>query len=253
VIFGEEKGPQAISVVSKDFAFLGGDRWFESASLHLRVRGSPTSGAVGRRRIGRCALHSRSLWHGVASFRVGERTKVDSRCSRKARLFSPRLGGSNHALFASDFAAAGRKGRVRPQDARPRGWFFSSWSGVLDRTKFGSHCAQIAHVVGTSSSSEDCLFLNVYVPDGSDDWQAETGNTETKGNSDRSGRAVMVWIHGGAFVAGESADFDASRLASIGGVIVITINYRLGVFGFLAHPATGIRGLTNMPQLQRGI
>src|SRR6516164_5245795 len=40
----------------------------------------------------------------------------------------------------------------------------STWSGVLDAKKFGSHCAQIAHVVGTSSSSEDCLFLNVYVP-----------------------------------------------------------------------------------------
>jgi hypothetical protein len=41
VIFGEEKGPQAISVVSKDFAFLGGDRWFESASLQRRVRCEP--------------------------------------------------------------------------------------------------------------------------------------------------------------------------------------------------------------------
>jgi hypothetical protein len=48
------------------------DRWFESTSLQQRVRGSPTSGAVGRRRIGRCALHSRSLWYGVAFFRVGE-------------------------------------------------------------------------------------------------------------------------------------------------------------------------------------
>ena len=50
---------------------------------------------------------------------------------------------------------------------------------------------------------------------------------------------VPSWFgfHGGAFTAGESDDFDASRLASVGNVIVVTINYRLGVFGFLAHPA----------------
>jgi len=47
----------------------------------------------------------------------------------------------------------------------------------------------------------------------------------------------MVWIHGGALTAGESDDFDASGLATIGDVIVVTINYRLGAFGFLTHPA----------------
>jgi para-nitrobenzyl esterase len=46
----------------------------------------------------------------------------------------------------------------------------------------------------------------------------------------------MVWIHGGDLTAGESDDFDASRLVDIGGVIVVTINYRLGALGFLAHP-----------------
>ena len=50
----------------------------------------------------------------------------------------------------------------------------------------------------------------------------------------------MVWIHGGAFTAGESDDFDASRLASLGGVIVVTINYRLGVFGISG--ASGVDG-----------
>jgi para-nitrobenzyl esterase len=53
----------------------------------------------------------------------------------------------------------------------------------------------------------------------------------------RSGRAVMLWIHGGALVSGESDDFDASRLVELGGVIVVTVNYRLGALGFLAHPA----------------
>jgi para-nitrobenzyl esterase len=47
----------------------------------------------------------------------------------------------------------------------------------------------------------------------------------------------MVWIHGGSLTAGESDDFDASGLAAMGDVIVVTINYRLGALGFLAHPA----------------
>jgi para-nitrobenzyl esterase len=113
----------------------------------------------------------------------------------------------------------------------------ASWSGVLNATKFGSHCAQTARVVGISSSSEDCLFLNVYVPNDADNEQAQMGDPAAQGNADLRGRAVMVWIHGGDLTAGESDDFDASRLASIGGVTVVTINYRLGVFGFLAHPA----------------
>ena len=129
--------------------------------------------------------------------------------------------------------AAPPVGDLRWKPPLPR----SGWSGVLDAKEFGSHCAQIAQVVGASSTSEDCLFLNVYVPNAPDDRPAETRDRETKGSSDRRGRAVMVWIHGGALTAGESDDFDASRLTSIGGVIVVTINYRLGVFGFLAHPA----------------
>jgi para-nitrobenzyl esterase len=75
----------------------------------------------------------------------------------------------------------------------------ASWSGVLNATELGSHCAQTARVVGTPSRNEDCLFLNVYVP-------ATQRGIETRE------RAVMVWIHGGAFTAGESDDFDASDL-----------------------------------------
>ena len=113
----------------------------------------------------------------------------------------------------------------------------ASWSGILSATKFGSHCAQTARVVGVSSSTEDCLFLNVYVPNGKDNGEAQAGGAEAQGSTDLRGRPVMVWIHGGDLTAGESNDFDASVLASKGNVIVVTINYRLGVFGFLAHPA----------------
>jgi para-nitrobenzyl esterase len=110
------------------------------------------------------------------------------------------------------------------------------WTGVLDATKFGSHCAQTAQVVGAPSISEDCLFLNVYVPDGTDSGRSQIGE-EKQGPTGPRGRAVMVWIHGGALTAGESDDFDASKIVDVGGVLVVTLNYRLGALGFLAHPA----------------
>ncbi len=73
---------------------------------------------------------------------------------------------------------------------------------------------------GKSSTSENCLFLNVFAP------RAQPA----------AGLPVMVWIHGGAYTSGESNDYDPSALAA-NGVIVVTINYRLGALGFLAHPA----------------
>ena len=111
------------------------------------------------------------------------------------------------------------------------------WSGVFDAREFGSHCAQTARIVGTPSTSEDCLFLNVYVPTEDNNSNSEADITPPGRGSDAHPRAVMVWIHGGDFTAGESDDFDAGGLASMGDVIVVTINYRLGVLGFLAHPA----------------
>jgi para-nitrobenzyl esterase len=70
--------------------------------------------------------------------------------------------------------------------------------------------------------SEDCLYLNVFAPAGS-----EHGARRLP---------VMVWIHGGSLVTGESDDYDPAGLVH-DGVIVVTINYRLGALGFLAHPA----------------
>jgi para-nitrobenzyl esterase len=74
---------------------------------------------------------------------------------------------------------------------------------------------------GSSGTSEDCLTLNVFKPYESED-----------------GLPVMVWIHGGSFVSGSASDplFDGSKLAQAG-VIVVTLNYRLGAFGWLADPA----------------
>jgi para-nitrobenzyl esterase len=94
------------------------------------------------------------------------------------------------------------------------------WSGVLDATQFANHCPQSASPFGIASTTEDCLFLNVFAP----------------GGVSILPRPVMVWIHGGALVTGESNDYDPTALVN-DGVIVVTINYRLGALGFLAHPA----------------
>jgi para-nitrobenzyl esterase len=99
------------------------------------------------------------------------------------------------------------------------------WRGIRDATRFGAHCPQTAGAFGQASTSEDCLFLNVFSP-------ARTGEEEE--SSRRS--PVMLWIHGGALVVGESNDYDPARLVAQG-VVVVTINYRLGALGFLAHPA----------------
>jgi para-nitrobenzyl esterase len=107
--------------------------------------------------------------------------------------------------------------RWQPPQPQPR------WHGVRDATAFGAHCAQGASPFGLASESEDCLFLNVFAPARGDDSEDENF-------------PVMVWIHGGALLVGESDDYDPSRLVQEG-VVVVTLNYRLGVFGFFAHPA----------------
>jgi para-nitrobenzyl esterase len=97
-------------------------------------------------------------------------------------------------------------------------------SGTVQATKPGPSCAQAGSAPGasaTSSASEDCLFLNVTTP-----------KTMRAGHK----LPVMVWWHGGGYTSGSGSAYDAQRLASRGHVIVVTVNYRLGVFGYLSLP-----------------
>jgi len=97
---------------------------------------------------------------------------------------------------------------------------------LLQATKFGSECTQ------AGGGSEDCLFLNVYTP------QSELSDGVG------SGLPVMVWIHGGSLTGGSSNPYDPKRLVKQG-VIVVTINYRLGYLGFFAQSAIDAEGHLN--------
>ena len=75
--------------------------------------------------------------------------------------------------------------------------------------------------------AEDCLFLNVFVP--------STIKPDDK-------MAVMVWFHGGGFSYGTSSSFPGGVLAAFNDVIVVSINYRLGILGFFNVPGTDVKG-----------
>jgi para-nitrobenzyl esterase len=107
------------------------------------------------------------------------------------------------------------------------------WHQPLEAVAFGNRCPQ-TNTLGSfaaPSTTEDCLYLNVFTP----------GNAANSEDEDHL-RPVMFWIHGGGLLDGESNDYDGRKLAKNGGVVVVTINYRLNVFGFLAHPALDSEG-----------
>jgi para-nitrobenzyl esterase len=96
--------------------------------------------------------------------------------------------------------------------------------GLLRATEFGNTCPQVTTLgafAGPASITEDCLYLNVYT----------TGF--------KSAKPVIVWIHGGGNVTGETNDYDGSKLATGGPygtrTVVVTLNYRMGLFGFLSQ------------------
>jgi len=112
---------------------------------------------------------------------------------------------------------------------------FARWHKVRDALAFGNTCVQ-TNTLGTfaaPSTHEDCLYLNVFT----------TARGENGDGRRREGTSpVMVWIHGGGNFDGESNDYDARTLARDGNVVVVTLNYRLNVFGFLAHSALDSEG-----------
>jgi len=121
------------------------------------------------------------------------------------------------AVFKGVPFAQAPAGDLRWREPEP----VKGWTGVREATAFGSPCAQNTGGNMQANSSEDCLFLNVWTPE----WPA------------RARKPVMVWFHGGGNYAGTASgsNFDGESLARHG-VVLVTANYRLTVFGFLAHP-----------------
>ncbi|KAF7229809.1 transcript variant X2 [Nothobranchius furzeri] len=153
-----------------------------------------------------------------------------------------------------------------------------SWQEIRNATQFAPVCPQNVHGVlpeimlpvwftdnldvaagYIQNQSEDCLYLNIYVPteDGKlTDKIKRAGGGERKYVyiRDRRKKPVMLFIHGGSYMEGTGNMFDASVLAAYGNVIVVTMNYRLGVLGFLStgdQSAKGNYGLLDQIQALR--
>jgi para-nitrobenzyl esterase len=116
-----------------------------------------------------------------------------------------------------------------PEPAEP-------WSDVLQALDYANACAQPAWIQGPESDTEDCLTLNVWTPD----------------PAPRTLLPVMVWLPGGGNQNGAASDkspltgtnyiYDGRDLAATGNVVVVTINYRIGAFGFFSHPGLTMEG-----------
>ncbi|XP_028815664.1 neuroligin-3a isoform X2 [Denticeps clupeoides] len=159
----------------------------------------------------------------------------------------------------------------------------SSWSGIKNATHFAPVCPQNIHnavpeimmpiwftfnldIVATyiQDQNEDCLYLNIYVPteDAGQHFKkqgedlSENDGDEDEDIRDTGAKPVMVYIHGGSYMEGTGNMIDGSVLASYGNVIVITLNFRVGVLGFLStgdQAAKGNYGLLDQIQALRWI
>jgi para-nitrobenzyl esterase len=157
-----------------------------------------------------------------ASTAIGEGVVVTDRGAVRGSV-----DGATWAFKAIPYAAppVGARRWARPVPAE-------AWTGVRDATTWGPACPQLRKDgTGEYLGDEDCLQLNVWVP-----------------KDLRPARPVMVWFHGGGHQIGSATEenagvriYDGARLAERAGVVVVTLNYRLGALGFLAHPTLAAR------------
>lgn len=113
----------------------------------------------------------------------------------------------------------------------------AAWDGVRDGTVSGPPCPQAAtSVVAIASEAEDCLTLEVTTP-----------------RAAGPPRPVMVWVHGGSGTNGAGSVFDARRFVRDGDVVVVTINYRLGVLGAFGHPELPEAGTLGLADQQAAL
>ena len=128
--------------------------------------------------------------------------------------------GSGYAFRGLPYAAP-PTGNLRWRAPQPP----ASWHGVRDASHYAASCVQKTSLSEPPGpQSEDCLYLNVSTP-------------TLRHHADRP---VLVWIHGGGFNQDGALNYDGTKLAT-NGVVVVTLNYRLDALGFLAHPALAKR------------
>ncbi len=149
---------------------------------------------------------------------AGDPVTIDS-----GKVSGTELGGNIKGYFGIPFAAPPvRENRWRaPQPVKP-------WTGIYTADDLKPECPQglrspsINHYFGEEASSEDCLYLNI--------WEPENTKPGDK-------LPIVVWIYGGAFAVGSASSpiYSGAPLAR-DGVLYVALNYRLGIFGFMAHP-----------------
>ncbi|MCE7011526.1 carboxylesterase family protein [Kibdelosporangium philippinense] len=163
----------------------------------------------------------------LAAITAASGTPAASETQHQAvRVESGWLRGSetpDYHLFQGIPYAAAPVGELRWRSPQPP----VPWTGTRDATKPGARCAQLTPPQGNQEpSAEDCLFLNVTAP-------RHPGKY----------KPVVVWVHGGGFLNEAGSDYDARRMAVSGDVVVVTVNYRLGIFGLFTYPGlTGSGG-----------
>ncbi|MEX3956291.1 carboxylesterase/lipase family protein [Trinickia sp. EG282A] len=134
-----------------------------------------------------------------------------------------RVGNTDLHVFRGIPYAAPPIGELRWREPQP----VARWAGVRDAREFGPRCMQSSPfrpVFRSKVMSEDCLYLNVWAP---------APGQDTKDGK----RPVLVYFHGGGFIGGDGSEgrYDGENFAARR-LVVVTVNYRLGVFGFLAPP-----------------
>jgi len=154
-----------------------------------------------------------TLVTAMAANAAGPLVKIDS------GIVQGKSVGAVNAYLGIPYAAP-PIGKLRWKPPTPH----ANWNTIRKATTFGARCMQPPvysdMVFRDPGMSEDCLTLNVWAP-----------------SQGKTALPVMVWIHGGGFVAGASSEprQDGSNLAKLG-VVVVSMNYRMSIFGFFVHP-----------------
>jgi len=162
-----------------------------------------------------------SIWALILCSAAGQSNPIQTEAPKPVQVGGGLLQGTIEdglTVYRGIPYAAPPVGELRWRPPRPS----PKWEGVRAAREFGRACMQTnAAIANLPAPSEDCLFVNVWTP------------------ATRAGERlpVMVWIHGGGFTAGTPAEqlYHGEWLAKKG-VVVVSVGYRLGVFGFLAHP-----------------